>query len=152
MALAADIQRDLIQALKSHDDMTVGTLRMVTAAFHNREIEKRGKGDASPLSEDETLEVLRREVKKRREAIGLYEKGGRPELAEKEKAELAVLQKYLPAGVSEAEIEAAVDRALAANPGATKKEFGKVMKAAMQELGGRAEGPVVAGMLNKKLS
>lgn len=152
MAIIADIQRDITEALRRHDALTVETLRMVSASFHNREIEKRGKGDAAPLSEEEAQDTLRREVKKRREAVELFTKGGRADLADKEKGELAIIERYLPAGPSEADVAAAIERVLAANPGATKKEFGKIMGAVMKELGAGADGSLVGGLLGKKLS
>ena len=128
------IQADLKEAMKARDQLTVQTLRMLVAALKNRRIENKGE-----LSEDDVLAVLRREVKARKEAASQYD-GKRPELAEKERAEQAVLEAYLPAELSDDELQAivvaVVDEVGATSPG----DLGKVMGPLMGRLQGRADG------------
>ncbi len=123
-------------------------LRGVNAALKNKSIEKRGKGESEELSDEEVLEILNREVKKRKEAAGLYNKGGRPELAEKENKELAILQQYLPEQLSVEEVERKIDEILA---GVEKKDFSLVMREVMAQLKGQADGKVVAEIIKRKI-
>lgn len=109
-------------------------MRFLSAAIHNREIEKRTKTGQAELSGEEVLEVLAREAKKRKEAAELYEKGNRPELAKKEIAELQIIKKYLPEEMSGAEIEKAVEAAVAKLQPAGAKDLGRVMGEAMKRL------------------
>ena len=95
------IKEDLKAALKEKNELWLSVLRMLSSAMHNRGIEKRAKGGEEMLSEEEGLAVLRTEVKKRRDAIEEYTKGNRPELAEKESSELAILEAYMPKGIDD---------------------------------------------------
>ncbi len=132
--------------MKSGDSFTVGVLRFVNAALHNKAIEKRGKGQSEELTDDEVIEVLQKEVKKRQEAVILYNQGNRSELAEKEAKEISILQKYLPAQMSREEIEQAVKRILSeANPG----NFGEAMKAVMAELKGKADAKIISEIIKQ---
>lgn len=138
MTLAERIGRNLTEAMKSKDAARTSTLRMAKAALMNREIEKRG-----PLDDAEAVKVLQTLVKQREDAAEQYQKGGRPELAQKEKAEIEVIKVYLPADASDAEIAAAVAAALVETGASSPKDMGKVMKGALGRLA--AAGQAVDG-------
>lgn len=149
--LKAQVSQDLIQALKEKNEVKVGTLRLFMAGVHNKEIEKKGKGEAPELSEDEIQEVLRREVKKRKEAMEIFVKGGRQDLADKESAELKVLENYLPAQMAPAEVEKIIAEAIATVKPESMKDFGKVMGEAMKKLKGAADTSEVSSIIKAKL-
>ena len=145
--LKKTIEDQIKEAMKARDEVKLSTLRMLISSIRNREIEKRAKlvkggaegaiNSLSQLNDEETLDAIRSEVKKRRDAIAEYEKANRPELAQKEKGELAILQTYLPAELSDEEIEKLLQPLVA---GASEKDFGRVMGAAMKAVSGRASG------------
>ena len=137
--------------MKARDEARLGTLRLIVAALHNREIEKRSAGKEVALTDDEVQDVLRREVKKRREAVELYIKGGRPELAEKESSEIKIIEVYLPPALSEAEVQKFVAEAVAEVGPQGPKDFGKVMGVAMKKAGGRADSSVISSAVKKAL-
>lgn len=145
------INKDLIQALKDKDELKLGTLRLFSAAVHNREIEKKGRGEEIELTGDELLEILRREVKKRKESIEIYAKGHRPELAEKEGKELKILENYLPAQLDAIAVEKIVHEAIETVKPAGPKDFGKVMGEAMKKLKGVADAGLVNKLIKEKL-
>ena len=148
MSLKEQIIADLTAAMKAREAERTSTLRMVKAAFMNREIEKR-----APLDEDESLKLLTSLVKQRRDSIEQYVKGGRQELADKEQAEIAVIEAYLPKAASADQIEAAVSAAIAETGGTSIKDMGKVMKAAQAKLAGQnADGRAVSEAVKAKLS
>jgi len=121
---------------------------MVKAAVMNREIEKGGEMD-----DEEMMKLLRSLVKQRRDSVEQYEKGGRPELADKEKTEIAVIETYLPQAASREEIEAAVAAAVAETGAASIKDMGKVMKATQARLAGKTvDGARVSQMVKEKLA
>ncbi len=151
MTLEERIKSDLDAAFKARNTMTTDTLRLLTAALHNRSIEKRGKGGEEKLTEEEALEILRREAKKRKEAAMLYIQGNRQDLAEKENAELSVLSIYLPVQMGEEEIKKEIMKVLASAEVAGAKEFGKVMGLVMKELKGKADAGVVTRILKESL-
>jgi len=137
------IIEDLKTAMKAGQDFEVGTLRMLLSSLHNKEIEKKGKGLETALSDDETIEVLTREAKKRKEAAELYVKGNRNDLAQKETKELEFMRKYLPAQMSQEEIEKIVQAAIEKTGAKKIEDFGKIMAEAMKDLsakGGSASG------------
>ncbi len=140
--LAADMK----EAMRSKDKLKLSTIRLIRSEIKNAEIEK-----GELLTEDEVTGVLARELKKRRESMVLYDEGGRPELAEKESKEAAVLEEYLPDQLSTEEVEALVDEAIAATGAGSVKEMGKVMGALMPKLRGRADGTVVSSIVKEKL-
>lgn len=151
--LADQIQADMVAAMKSHDDLTRSTLRMVIAAIKNEQVA--GK-QARELSEADVVAVLNREVAKRRDSAEAYTTGNRPELAAKELTEIEVLQRYLPAALTEAELEEIVSQALAAitedlgeRPG--MKQMGIAMKAVGAKVAGRADGSKVAALVRAAL-
>ena len=129
MSLMERISSDLTAAMKAQDAARTSALRMAKAALKNREIDKR-----SPLDDAEAARVLQTLVKQRDEAAEQFQKGGRPELVAKELAEAALLKGYLPAEVSDDDIAAAVERAVAESGATSPKDMGKVMKAALAGL------------------
>jgi uncharacterized protein len=147
MGLKERITSDMTAAMKAKEAGRLSTLRMVKAAVQNREIEKGGG-----LSDDEMAKLLQSLVKQRRDSVEQYEKAGRAELAEKERAEIAVIEEYLPRAASREEIERAVGEAVAETGATSMKEMGAVMKAALARLAGRnADGRVVSEVVKSKL-
>src|ERR671928_1530841 len=134
MSLKERITSDMTAAMKSKEAGRLSTLRMVKAAVQNREIEKGGE-----LSDEELTKVLQSLVKQRRDSVEQYEKAARAELAEKERAEIAVIEEYLPRAATREEIEQAVAEAIAETGASSMKEMGAVMKAAQARLGGAAD-------------
>ena len=146
MQLIDDIQAAVKEAMKSRDKLRLGALRMLTAELKNRKIELQRE-----LEEADVLQVITRMVKQRQDSAEQFAKGGREELAAKERSEIEVLQAYLPAGLSEAEIEALVREAIAEVGAASKKDMGKVMKAVMPKIAGRADGKQVNQLVARLL-
>lgn len=140
---------DLRAAMKARDETVTGTLRMALAAVRNAEVA--GKA-ARELSGDEVLGVLTKEAKKRREAADAYAQAGRSELAERELAELAVIERYLPAQLSDQELADLVAQAVAAGGFAGQSAMGPAMKAVQPEVAGRADGARVAAEVRRQLS
>jgi uncharacterized protein YqeY len=138
MALVEQITRDLTAAMKAQDAARTSTLRMAKAALKNREIEKH-----AGLDDAEAVKVLASLVKQREDSAEQYDRNARPELAAKERAEIEVLKAYLPAEASDAEIAAAVERAVAETGASSPKDMGKAMKAALAALA--AAGKAVDG-------
>lgn len=148
MGLSEQIISDLTASMKAQDAQRTSTLRMVKAAMMNRKIEKGGE-----LDDEEMQKLLRSLVKQRRDSIEQYEKAGRQELVDKEQAEISVIETYLPQAASAAEIEAAVNAAIAETGATSIKDMGKVMKAVQAALAGKnADGKVVADTVKAKLS
>ena len=148
MSLRDQIIKDMTAAMKAQDAARTSTLRMVKAAIMNRE--KEGGG---AVTDDDVLKLLRSQVKQRRDSVEQYQKAGRPELADKEIAEIAVIETYLPQAASEAEIEQAVSEAIAETGASSMKDMGAVMKAVMPKLAGKnADGRTVSDTVKKKLA
>ena len=147
MALTEKINSKLKGAIKNGEALKVSTLRMVLSALHNREIEKRSKSQ-EPLTEDEVLDVLKKEVKKRKESIEIYGQAGRDDLKDKEIVELKIVQSYLPPELSDEAIEEIVQKVVASG----EKDFGKVMKAVMAEVKGQADSRKVSEIVKSKIS
>ena len=148
MSLKQKIVSDLTAAMKAQDAAKLSTLRMVKAGMMNREIEKGGE-----LDDEEMAKLLRSMVKQRRDSVEQYEKGARQDLADKEKAEIGVIEAYLPQGASPEEIEQAVAAAIAETGATSMKEMGAVMKATMALLAGKnPDGRVVSETVKKKLA
>jgi uncharacterized protein YqeY len=147
MSLKQQIVSDLTASMKAQDAPRTSTLRMVKAAVMNREIEKGGE-----LDDEEMMKLLRSLVKQRRDSVEQYEKGGRPELAAKEKTEIEVIETYLPQAAARAEIEAAVAAAIAETRASAMKDMGRVMKAVQGALAGKnADGKTVSEIVKAKL-
>ena len=148
MSLSEQIVSDLTAAMKAQDAQRTSTLRMVKAAMMNRKIEQ-----GSDLTDDDVQKLLRSLVKQRRDSIEQYEKAGRQELVDKEAAEIAVIEAYLPQAASAAEIEAAVAAAIAETGATSMKDMGKAMKAAQAALAGKnADGKQISEIVKSKLA
>ncbi len=147
MSLKEQIISDMTASMKAQDAKRTSTLRMVKAAMMNREIEKGGQ-----LDDEEMSKLLRSMVKQRRDSIEQYEKGARQDLADKEKAEIEIIEAYLPQAASREEIEAAVAAAISEVGAETMKDMGKVMKATQAALAGKnADGKTVSEIVKAKL-
>jgi len=147
MSLSKQIVADLTAAMKAQDANRTSTLRMVKAAMMNRQIEK-----GSELEDDDMQKLLRSLVKQRRDSIEQYEKAGRQELADKENAEIQVIETYLPQAASPEEIEQAVAAAIAETGATSMRDMGKVMKAAQAALADKnADGKLVSEVVKAKL-
>jgi uncharacterized protein YqeY len=148
MSLKDRITTDLTAAMKAQDAPRLSTLRMVKAAIQNREIDK-----GAPLMDEELTKVFQSLVKQRRDSVEQYDKANRPELADKERAEITVIEEYLPQAATREEIEQAVAAAMQETGATSMKEMGAVMKAVQARLQGRpADGRVVSEIVKAKLS
>ena len=147
MPLIETINRAIAESMKAKDQAKLVPLRMLKAALTNREVE-RGRA----LDENEARQVVSALVKQRRDSIEQFLKGGRKDLADKETAEIAILEAYLPAAVDAADLERSVDAAIASTGAASAKDLGKVMKAVMADLAGKTvDGKVVNELVRRKL-
>jgi uncharacterized protein len=147
MSLKEKIISDMTASMKAQDAARTSTLRMVKAALMNREIEKGGG-----LDDEEMAKLLRSMVKQRKDSVEQYEKGARQDLADKEKAEIEVIEAYLPQAASREDIEAAVAAAISEAGASSMKDMGKVMKAAQTALAGKnADGRTVSEIVKSKL-
>ena len=150
MTLVERITQDLTAAMKAQDAARTSTLRMAKAALKNREIDKK-----APLDEAEAAKIVQGLVKQREDSVEQYVKAQRPELADKERAEIVVLKAYLPAEVTDEEVSAAVEKAVAETGAASAKDMGKAMKAALAVLaasGKAVDGRRVNEAVRKRLS
>jgi len=148
MGLKQQIISDLTASMKAQDSLRTSTLRMVKAALVNREIEKRGE-----LDEEEMQKLLRSLVKQRRDSVEQYEKGGRKDLADKEQAEILIIESYLPQAASGSTIESAVEAAIAETGATSMKDMGRVMKAVQANLAGQnADGKTISEIVKAKLN
>jgi hypothetical protein len=146
------ILQDMKEAMRSKDELKLSVLRMLSSAIHNKELEKRAKsGKAEELTEEEAAAVIRSEAKKRRDAIAEFEKGGRKDLAEKESAELKILEEYLPQELPDVEIEKIILEVIGQLKEITQKDFGRVMGEVMKRVRGQASGNRVGAMVKKFL-
>ncbi len=145
--LVEQINSDLKAAMIAKNAEELSVLRMLIAALRNKEITLRS-GGAAELTDEQVLEVLASEVKKRRDSVEAYTSGGRPELAAKETSEIKILQKYLPEQMTDEELEKVVREVMAA--GAT--DFGRVMGQVMAKVKGKADGGKVSEMVKKLLA
>jgi uncharacterized protein YqeY len=141
------LQADLKTAMREGDDLRRDTLRMAISAAYNQE-----KTAKRPLTDDEAIGVLAREVKTRRESIEAYEKAGRTDLADRERRESAILSAYLPAALSEDELRAMVTDAIAQTGASSARDLGRVMGALSPRTKGRADGKVVSAMVAQELA
>ncbi|HMF55546.1 MAG TPA: GatB/YqeY domain-containing protein [Pyrinomonadaceae bacterium] len=147
MSLNERITSDLTNSMKAKDAARTSTLRMVKAAVKNREIEKGGE-----LSDDEMTKLLQSLLKQRRDSIEQYEKGNRQDLADKERAEITVIESYLPQAATREEIEKAVGEAIAETGATSMREMGAVMKSVQGRLAGRsADNRIVSEIVKSRL-
>jgi uncharacterized protein len=150
MSIKENIISDLTAAMKSQDALRTSTLRMVKAAIMNREIEK---GAGSQLTDEEVLKTLQSLVKQRRDSFEQYVSGGRQELADKEQAEIEIIEKYLPQAASQEELEQAVAKAIASTNAETMRDMGKVMKEVQAILAGRSvDNRMLSELVKSRLS
>ena len=150
MSLIEQIQQDITAAMKAREEQRLSTLRMVKTALKNREIEK-----MAPLDDKESQPVLTTLIKQRKESVEQFTKGGRQEMADKEAAEIIVIESYLPKAAGEEEIVAGVKAAIAEMGSPTMKDMGAVMKNAMARFAGggmRVDGKVVSEAVKKELT
>lgn len=147
MPLVEQVDKDLVAAMKAQQSLKLSVMRMVKSAFKLKQVEL-GK----PLGDAEALAVMRTLVKQRRESAEQFRQGGRSELADKEEAEIKIIESYMPAAASDQEIDAAVTAAIAETGASSAKDIGKVMKAAMAKLVGKnADGKRVNETVRAKL-
>ncbi|MBI3662052.1 MAG: GatB/YqeY domain-containing protein [Acidobacteria bacterium] len=132
MTLTERVQKDLVEAMRAKDELRLSVLRMMKAALKNKEIEK-----IRPLDEAEALQVLQTLVKQRHESVEQFTKGGRMDLAQKETREIAIIEGYLPAAPSDAELAEAIAGAIAETAAKSPREMGAVIKAAKARLAGK---------------
>jgi uncharacterized protein YqeY len=149
MSLKSQLHSDLTTAIKARDELRTATLRMVLAAVTTEEVA--GK-EARELSDDEVLKILAREGKKRREAAEAFEGGGRPELAERERAEGGVIEQYLPKQLDDDELRELVAAAISESGASGPQGMGAVMKVVTPKVAGRAEGGRVAAEVKRQLA
>jgi uncharacterized protein YqeY len=150
MAIPDQVQKDMVEAMRSRDELRLSTLRMVKAALKNKEIEKR-----APLDDKEAQQVLSTLIKQRRDSIEQFTKGGRQELADKEAAEIQLIENYLPKAMGEEQIAEIVKATIAEMGSPTMKDMGTVMKNTMAKLqasGARVDGKVVSELVKKHLA
>ena len=147
MALKQKISDDMKQALKSGDKPRLSTLRLLLSEIRNAEIAKRRE-----LNDEDVLEVITRELRKRRESITEFEKAGREDLSSKEEVEAQILEEYLPPKLSGQELEEIIGRALQESGAKSLQEMGKVMALVMPQIKGRADGKTVNEMVRKALA
>jgi uncharacterized protein len=149
--LRDDINAALKNAMKAGDARQVSTLRLVNAAFKNADIELRGQSKG-PLGEDEMLALLQKMIKQRQEAIELYDKGGRAELAQQERDEIAIIAGYLPKQMSEDEVKAAISAAIAETGAAGMKDMGKVIAVLRGKFAGKMDFAKASGLVKGMLA
>lgn len=155
MGLKEQLQEDMRKAAKERDSLALSALRMAVAAIRNREIDavtRKEMPSGGVLPDEAIFKLIVTMVKQRREAIELYVKGNRPELAAKEEGEIAVLERYLPKALSAAEVEALVREAIAETGAKAASDMGRVMKALMPKVAGRADGKAVNEAVRRLLA
>ncbi len=147
MPLLDRLQKDIVDAMKAKDEQRLSALRMVKTALKKQEVDS-----MKPLTEAVEMQVMNTLLKQRRESADLFRKGGREDLAGKEEAEIAILDSYLPSAPSDAEIEEAVQIAIAETGATSAKQMGLVMKAAQAQLAGkRVDGKALSDLVKQKL-
>ncbi len=147
MSLLTTLNEDMKQAMRAKDKETLQVIRMLKASIQNEQIKK-----GQDLNDEEELTVLSREMKQRRDSLIEFEKADRTDLADKVKKEIVIVEKYLPAQLSEDEIRAIVTEAIAATGATSPKEFGKVMGAVMPKVKGKADGNQVNAIVKELLN
>jgi uncharacterized protein YqeY len=147
MLLLDRVQKDMVEAMKAKDEARLSALRMVKSALQKHQIDS-----MKPLNEMAEMQVMNTLLKQRRESADLFRKGGREELATKEEAEIRIIESYLPAAPTDAELEQAVSAAIAETGASSAKQMGAVMKAAQGKLAGkRVDGKVLSDLVKQRL-
>jgi uncharacterized protein YqeY len=150
MSLSEQIQKDIVTAMKARDERRLSTLRMVKSALKNREVEK-----MAPLDDKESQQVLATLIKQRKDSVEQFTKGGRQEMADKEAAEIVLIETYMPKAAGEDQIVAGVRAVIAEMGSPTMKEMGTVMKNVMARFAGagiRADGKIVSDAVKRELA
>ena len=150
MSFSAQLTEDIKNAMKAKDTVALNVIRGLKSAVKYAAIEKLGA--EGELAEADALAVVRKEIKKRQDSVASYEQAGRKDLADTEKAEIAVLEKYLPAAMSADEITKLVEGVIAELGATSKKEMGAVMKVLQERSAGRADGKTLSGEVSKRLA
>ncbi|WP_408902553.1 GatB/YqeY domain-containing protein [Methylobacterium radiotolerans] len=149
--LRARFTTEMKEAMKAGDKDRLATIRMIQAALKDRDIEARGNGK-EPISEEEILSLLQKMVKQRTESASVYEQGGRPELAANERAEIAIIESFLPKQMDETEMKAAVEAAILETGAAGPKDMGKVIAALKGTFAGRMDFGKASGLVKAALA
>ncbi|HET9377851.1 MAG TPA: GatB/YqeY domain-containing protein [Chthoniobacterales bacterium] len=149
MTLQEKIDSDLKEAMRAKEAERLSVLRMVKSAMMNAAIEKHGAG--GKLADSDSIVVLRKQVKQRQDSVAGFEKGGRPELAEKERREIGILAEYLPLPLTAEEVTSIVQAAIAETEASSQAQMGKVMKVVNEKAAGRADGRILSEAVQKAL-
>ncbi len=147
MTLEERINKDYIQAMKDKVAEKSGALSYLRAMIKQVKVDKR----LEQVADDEVIAVIKKQIKQRQDSIEQFEKGGRPELASKEQAELEIMKVYLPAEMAADEIKAIIDAAVTATGAASMKDMGQVMKVVREKVGGRADGKLLSDLVRERL-
>ena len=147
MNINTRLNDEMVIAAKARDKIRLSAIRMLKTALHNKEIDL-----MRPLNESETLQIISAMVKQRKDSIEQFAKGGRPDLVEKEEAELKVVQEFMPTQMSDDEVESIIQKAIAEAGAVSVKDMGKVMKVLMPQLTGKADGKMVGEKVKELLS
>ncbi len=150
--LRSDLSEALKQALKQKEQTATSTLRLILAALKDRDIAARSKGQMEGIEEAEILEMLQKMIKQREESIAAFDKGGRPDLVEKERAEIEVIRRFLPQGLSEAESQTVIDETIAELEAASIKDMGRVMALLKERYPGRMDFSLVSRLVKERLA
>ena len=150
MALRDEFTASLKEAMKAGDKLKVSTLRLITSALKDRDIEARGAGKT--LTDDDILALLQKMVKQRQESLKIYQDAGRSDLAKQEQGEISIIQSYLPQQMEESEVSSAIDSVIAEIGAASIKDMGKVMAALKERFAGRMDFGAASGVIKAKLS
>jgi uncharacterized protein YqeY len=148
--ISAQLQEDLKTAMRAKDTLALNALRALKSALTNAAIEKGGLG--TPLDANETLAVIRKQVKQRQDSLAAFTTNNRPELAATEQAEITVLERYLPTALTSGELDALIADAIAEIGATTKADLGKVIKLAQEKAAGRADGKTLSQAVMKRLA
>ena len=151
MTIRERIEQDTKSSLRAGDARRLSVLRMLSSTIHNREIEKRAKGIGGELTDEEVLQAIRSELKKRTDAIDAYDKGHRPEAAERERSEAEILKAFLPPELSDEELLKVVREGIAKLAVSSEKDSGKLMGWVMQRVKGQASGDRVVAVVKQEL-
>lgn len=143
---------ELKESLKSKDQRSVSTLRLILAALKDRDIAARGRGNKDGIGEDEVLQMLQSMVKQRRESIDMYQKGGRQDLVEQEEGEIAVIERFMPKQLGEAEVNAVVTALIGELGAASIKDMGRVMAALKERHAGQIDMAKASGIVKQQLA
>lgn len=147
MSLEEKIVEEMKQAMKANDKIRLSTIRMIRSSLKNREIDLR-----RTLEDEDIFKVIQGMVRKGEESVEQFQAGGRNDLVEKEKAEIEILKSFLPQPISQEEIVRIIDETIQETQAASMKDLGKVMKAVMPKLGGKADGKVINQLVKERLS